>query len=462
MKKGYTIKNRETGATTNCFASLWSTATDGSGCSPFTGTKPVSFYNDVETYGFYDNKGRGMQCKAFTNAVVYAMGYAGKNLYTGKNQDIFPSTSASIQYFDDPAKIMNPTPSEARYSRPGSVIFIRTITGYDKNNNPIYSYANYYTVISVNSGNSDTVTVTSVQAKNNLGSIVTIEGNDLLQYKISKYARGYQFAQPGDVVFKSARVPNAGATDHFVIVVKTTGNYGSVTAVDVVDSNYVGDEVIGYHTMQTAELAKYYVYAGVSYYDEILSPNVPVVPPVPSPGPETVLYRYKNTEYYGDPEDGKVYEIRKDTAGKKYKHWIIDEKAFTDRGYNWSKVIDDKFGYNLRLYIDGENIGFKEGTLIKRPDGKIYEIRNNEKHWFPNWNSFSGKGYTLAMTYSVSDQLADRIPDGIAVDYRLVKTAASGDIYVIQGTEKKHIMDPDAMAIWNLIGIKSKPLAARK
>ncbi|MBU4580121.1 hypothetical protein KKB43_03840 [Patescibacteria group bacterium] len=450
MKKGYTIKNRETGATTNCFASLWSTATDGSGCSPFTGTKPPSFYNDVGTYGFNEGKGRGMQCKAFTNAVVYATGYAAKNLYTGKEQDIFPSTSALIQYFDDPATITNPTPSEARYSRPGSVIFIKTFTGNDKNNNPIYSYTNYYTVISVNSGNSDTGTVTSIQAKNNLGSVVTIEGDALRQYRISKYARGYQFAKPGDVVFKSARVPNAGATDHFVIVVKTTGNDGSVTAVDVVDSNYVGDEVIGYHTMQTAEIQKYYVYTGVSYYIEPWSPNVnvPIVPPVPSSGTQPVLFHYKNDGYPNDPENGKIYEIRQDTAGRRYKHWIIDAKVFNDLGYDWSKVQDDEKGLNLDLYILGENTGFRDGALIKRADGRIYEIRNNEKHWFPTWNSFAGKGYTLEMTYPVSDQLADLIPNGMAIDYRMVKTAANGDVYVIQGSEKKHVMDPDVMAIW--------------
>ncbi len=287
MKEGYKAYDKN-GKLSNCFASLWSTATDGSGCFSLVElVKPVSFYNDVGAYGFYDSKGRGMQCKAFANGVVYATGQTGKNLITGQPQIIFPGTGSLIQYFDDPAKIANPVPSEARYSKPGNVIFIKTLTGYDKNKNPIYSYTNYYTVISVNSGDSGAGTVTSIQAKNNLGNEVTINGDNLKKYRISKYARGYQFAQPADVIFKSSAVPKAGG-DHFAMVVSTTGNYGSVVSADVVDSNYVGgagNEEIGRHTMQNAELAKYYVYTGVSYYKELWSSTNPTPTPTLTPTP---------------------------------------------------------------------------------------------------------------------------------------------------------------------------------
>ncbi|MBU4580421.1 hypothetical protein KKB43_05395 [Patescibacteria group bacterium] len=448
MKEKYTVKNVITDTTTNCFASLWSTATDGSGCAPFTGTKPVSFYSDAGAYGFYDNKGRGMQCKAFANGVLYA---TGQKDITG--DDIFIGWSTMLLTVTDNGQVADRI-DKIRHVKAGDVIIDKSIVTEVRNaNGALIKYIAYpYTVTAIIAGSSDAGAVISIQAKDYLGNTATISGTELEKYSIAKYMRGKQFAQPGDVIFRTRHI--AESSDHAAIVVKTAGDYGSVTSIDVVDSNYVGDEEIGHHTIQNVEFDKYYVYKGVSYYDEIWSLNVPIVPPIPSPGTEPVLFRYKNSFSPADPENNKVYEIKQDTAGRKYKQWIIDAKVFNDLGYDWSKIIDDEFGYNLRIYITGENIVFKDSTLIIRPDGRIYEIKNNEKHWFPDWNSFAGNGYTLAMTYPVSDQLADLIPNGIAIDYRLVKTAASGNVYLIQtnettgAKEKKHIMDPDAMAIW--------------
>lgn len=163
------------------------------------------------------------------------------------------------------------------------------------------------------------------------------------------------------------------------------------------------------------------------------------------------LYRYADpTSVYND----RVYEIKNDAIGNTYSHWIIDPKVFSDLGYNTGTIYDDEDGYNLNHYITGENMVFRDGTLIKRPDGRIYEVRNGEKHWFPTWDSFSGRGHTLDDTYAIADQKANLLPTGMTMDYRLVKTASSGNVYIVQANEatgikeKKHIMDPDAMSVW--------------
>lgn len=231
----------------NCYGSLWSTADDGSGCFPLIKIiKPVSFYNDLSHYSFYEEKGRGMECKAFANAIINAAGLKVK--YTdeikGKiiSQNILPSWNYMVQHYDDPAIVKkDAVPSEPKYSKSGNVIYKRTLIGYDKDKNPIYDYS-YYTVISINSGDPNIGTVNSVQVKDNLGNIATLEGSELEKYHVVKYAFGIQYAEVGDMIFSTSNVPNG--IDHAEIVVAiNSGNSadGSVSSVDVVDSNFVGN-----------------------------------------------------------------------------------------------------------------------------------------------------------------------------------------------------------------------------
>jgi len=167
-----------------------------------------------------------------------------------------------------------------------------------------------------------------------------------------------------------------------------------------------------------------------------------------------VLLRYLNYKNLNDPYIDRIYEIREDGDGNLYKYWIIHEQAFKDQWYySIAKVADVYINPSRSLWKEmtlGENIVFKDGTLIRKSDGTIYEIRSGEKRGFTSWEAFSSRGYTLGMTILVSDKVANAIPTGIVMDYRLLKTAGNPDVYLIQGNEKKLIPDENVFAFWNL------------
>lgn len=77
-------------------------------------------------------------------------------------------------------------------------------------------------------------------------------------------AKSSSYAKPGDVLFRT--------NYHTAIVTRIiSGNSatGTVTSVEVVDSNYVGgagNERIGLHTFSGTTLTQYKVWTGVSYY----------------------------------------------------------------------------------------------------------------------------------------------------------------------------------------------------
>lgn len=75
-----------------------------------------------------------------------------------------------------------------------------------------------------------------------------------LNQKSSKYV------QPGDVIIGN------GHTAIVVQVLAGKSATGTVTKVQVVDSNYKGDEMIGKHIMYSTELSKYVIWTGVPYY----------------------------------------------------------------------------------------------------------------------------------------------------------------------------------------------------
>ena len=84
-------------------------------------------------------------------------------------------------------------------------------------------------------------------------------------------------ARPGDVIF----IPNNGHTALVVAILAGDPVAGTVSEVDVVDSNFVagdGNEVIARHRLRvtyaggTSDLAAYKIYTGVSYYGEDYKP----------------------------------------------------------------------------------------------------------------------------------------------------------------------------------------------
>jgi len=84
-------------------------------------------------------------------------------------------------------------------------------------------------------------------------------------------AKSARCAQKGDVIFRTS----GGATGHVAVVVDILSGSSSsctVSSVDVVDSNMLGDERILRHIINTSgsylgeDLDNYYVHTGVSYY----------------------------------------------------------------------------------------------------------------------------------------------------------------------------------------------------
>lgn len=375
-------------------------------------------FGDPSKYGYKDNIGRGGQCKYAANLIVYRVGQKGQ-----------PGSDKFVHYQGMIDTISTRT---IGYTEPGDVIFIQG--------------SKYYTVLSIKEGNSLYGTVTSIEARNRTGTKTTISGDDLKQYKISKYARGIEFAQPADVIFDTK---NANGVDHTAIVVKiNTGesNDGTVTSLDVVDSNFVtgaGNEVIGYHKIEKAALQKYYVYTGVSYYSEIWNLETPL------------LFRYQNWENPADPYIDRTYEIGYDSEGTAYKHWIMHEQALKDQWYYPpEKIYDVSINPADSLWktmIFGENIVFKDGTLIENNAGTIFEIKNGEKHGFATTEAYLAHGYTLDKPrIKVTDIEANAVPTGLMMDYRLLKEAGLDPVYIIQGNEKKHILDPNTAKIWGI------------
>lgn len=93
---------------------------------------------------------------------------------------------------------------------------------------------------------------------------------------MSNSTRSSGYAKPGDVIF----IANNGHTALVVAVLAGNSDAGTVTEVDVIDSNFIGydgNEMIARHRLKvnydpkvkdTSKLQNYSIYTGVSYYNE--------------------------------------------------------------------------------------------------------------------------------------------------------------------------------------------------
>jgi len=92
---------------------------------------------------------------------------------------------------------------------------------------------------------------------------------------MSRSATSYKKARVGDIIF----IPSNGHTA-IVVAILARDSSGNVTEVDVIDSNFIGtdgNEMIARHRIgvnyaesvgSTSKLQNYYVYTGVSYYND--------------------------------------------------------------------------------------------------------------------------------------------------------------------------------------------------
>ena len=46
-----------------------------------------------------------------------------------------------------------------------------------------------------------------------------------------------------------------------------------------------------------------------------------------------------------------------------------------------------------QLGVAGANVGFRDGTLIRTPDGKVWAISTEQRRWIANQSAFNQLGY---------------------------------------------------------------------
>lgn len=74
------------------------------------------------------------------------------------------------------------------------------------------------------------------------------------------------YSKPGDIIFRADKTSGYYHTAIVAQVLTGDSAKGTVTKVQVIDSNYKGDEVIGKHIMYSSELKKYKIWTGTPYY----------------------------------------------------------------------------------------------------------------------------------------------------------------------------------------------------
>ena len=83
-----------------------------------------------------------------------------------------------------------------------------------------------------------------------------------------KSGKSSSYAKPGDVLFKySTTKANYNHTAIVTRILQGSSSAGTVSSVEVVDSNYVGNEAIGTHVFSGSALTPYKVWTGAPYFN---------------------------------------------------------------------------------------------------------------------------------------------------------------------------------------------------
>jgi hypothetical protein len=131
-----------------------------------------------------------------------------------------------------------------------------------------------------------------------------------------------------------------------------------------------------------------------------------------------------------------------------------------DCGYQWGNVtrLGDSI-LNVRPVLPEIHGCTSEGSILMRADGSIHVVAGGLTRYVPNQATFEAAGLVWSRTtpiegssLAVGDPLLSVLATG-----RLV--TADGAVYVIEGTAKRYIADPDAFAAcgyhWGAIAVVS-------
>ena len=164
---------------------------------------------------------------------------------------------------------------------------------------------------------------------------------------------------------------------------------------------------------------------------------------------ELGLYPNGSAVIYGPDKNlihdssGRVYYI---LSGR--KHWVTSGTLFAMLGYQWKNVKAKADDY-VSSILDGANMVYPSGTLVKASSQTVYLIDNGQRREFLSSQSLLKLGYKTNKIINVSDEELVIYPAGPFMSYKdgtLVKSASSPTVYAISGGQRKEIISNEQFA----------------
>jgi len=126
------------------------------------------------------------------------------------------------------------------------------------------------------------------------------------------------------------------------------------------------------------------------------------------------------------------------------KREILSSQIFTKLGYKWNKIMTISDG-ELMLYLTGDFVGYKSGTLAKAAgDSTVYLLSGGQKQAFVSSEQFINMGYQWKNVLTVSAGELERYFVGDNVKYSdgtLVQRKGDSNVFRIENGAPKLIPD---------------------
>ncbi len=171
-------------------------------------------------------------------------------------------------------------------------------------------------------------------------------------------------------------------------------------------------------------------------------PNQPtaVQPKIPTP----TVVSPTASQLFKEKNSTSVYLIVNGT-----KHPIPNQNIFIANGFDWNDIIEVA---SLENYPSGDMLIypqdylFKDGSLLKGNDSKVFVLENNKRRWIASENVFTVLGYRWSMIHAVSETKLQSYTEGGNLqstathpDGTLFKYADSSKVYLLDNKKKRWI-----------------------
>lgn len=153
-------------------------------------------------------------------------------------------------------------------------------------------------------------------------------------------------------------------------------------------------------------------------------------------------------------------------AGRK-RH--VPNAAVFESRFRWSEIVS-VLDSELTLYPDGATLGFRDGTLIGIPDGRVWAISNEARRHITSESVFVALGYAWSNVRWVSFGEGAVNPDGEPIhsytgthpDGTLMKGSGSA-VYYLEASRRRHVSSAAVFESWfgwnEIVGISDSELA---